>query len=53
MEKKKISQEKKLRSEIKKWKETCEVVGDKQIMESIQVSLNQIAQGKGIPLAKL
>lgn len=35
------------------WKETCEIVGDKVIMQSIQKSLQEIAQGKGIPLSQL
>ena len=44
---------KKLKTEIKGWKETCEIVSDKTIMKSIQKSLKQISQGKGIPLSKL
>lgn len=43
----------KMEQEIKQWKETCEVVGDKEILNSIKVSLQQIASGKGIPLAQL
>jgi hypothetical protein len=53
MKNKKITSEQKLRHEIKQWKETCEIVSDRNIMKSIQISLNQIAQGKGIPLAQL
>ena len=45
--------ERKLKQEIKQWKETCDIVSDKKIMQSIQVSLQQIAQGKGIPLSQL
>ncbi|MBA7629437.1 hypothetical protein ES703_36936 [subsurface metagenome] len=50
---KKKNMEQKLRQEIKSWKETCEIVGDKNIMQSIQKSLQEIAQGKGIPLSQL
>jgi hypothetical protein len=53
MTNKKIMLEQKLKQEVKRWKETCEIVGDKNIMRSIQISLHQIAQGKGIPLAQL
>ena len=49
----KMTQEQKLKHEVKKWKETCEILSDKNIMKSIQVSLKQIAQGRGIPLAQL
>jgi hypothetical protein len=49
----KQNMEKKLRQEIKQWKETCEIVSDKDIMKSIQVSLKQIAEGKGMPLSQL
>jgi len=45
--------EEKLREEIESWKETCEVVGNKEIMESIQNSLRQIANGEGMPLSEL
>lgn len=47
------SKEQKLKQEIKSWKETCEVVGDKETLNSIKISLQQIAGGKGIPLAQL
>jgi len=53
MTQKKLSNEQKLKKEIKSWRETCEIVGDKETMNSIQESLKQIAQGKGIPLAQL
>ncbi len=49
----KLSNEKKLKQEVKSWKETCEIVSDKQIMQSIQKSLQQIAQGQGILLSQL
>ncbi len=49
----KISKEQKLKQEIKSWKETCEIVSNKNIMKSIQISLKQIASGKGIPLSQL
>lgn len=47
------TKEEKLKQEVKQWKETCEIVSDKDIMKSIQVSLKQIAEGKGIPLSQL
>ena len=53
MEKKNLPKEKKLKQELKAWKETCEIVSDKKIMQSIQVSLQQIAQGQGIPISQL
>lgn len=43
----------KKKQEVKAWKETCEIMSDKKIMQSIQKSLRQIAQGRGIPLSKL
>lgn len=50
----KLKQEiRQLKQEIRQWKETCEIVRDKDIMKSIQISLKQLAQGKGIPLAQL
>ena len=48
-----MGKESNLKKEIKAWKETCEIIGDKEIMESIKKSLKQIANGKGIPLSKL
>ena len=42
--------EMKLKQEIKAWKETAEVLADKKLMKSIERSLKQIAQGKGILL---
>jgi len=50
---KKQNKEEKMKREIKSWKETCEIVADPEIMKSIQKSLQEIAQGKGIPLAQL
>lgn len=49
----KIPKESKFKQEIKSWKETCEILGDREIMKSIQRSLKQISEGKGIPLSKL
>lgn len=49
----KTDKEEKLKQEIKAWKETCEIVSDKKIMQSIQKSLQQISKGNGIPLAQL
>ena len=53
MVKQKMTKEQKLRQEVSSWKETCEIMSDKNVMSSIQRSLQQIAQGKGIPLAQL
>lgn len=50
---KKMTKEQKLKQEIKSWKETCKIVSDKNIMQSIQKSLQQISQGQGIPLSQL
>lgn len=47
------NREQKLKQEVKQWKETCEIIGDKEVLKSIQVSLKQISQGKGIPLSQL
>ena len=43
----------KMNQDIKAWRETCEILSDKNIMKSIEKSLKQIAEGKGIPLSKL
>jgi len=53
MENKKIAKEQKLKHEIKQLRETCEILANKQILKSMAISLRQIAQGKGIPLAQL
>lgn len=53
MTQKKLSKEQKLKQEIKSWKETCEIVADEKVMQSIKKSLKQIAKGQGIPLAQL
>lgn len=53
MTSKKMTKEKKLKQEVKQWKETCEILSNKDIMKSIQISLKQIAEGKGIPLSQL
>lgn len=47
------TKENKLQIEVKQWKETCEIMADRDIMKSISVSLKQIANGKGIPLEQL
>jgi hypothetical protein len=44
---------KQLKREIKSLKETCEILADKKILGSMQKSLKQISEGKGIPLSKL
>lgn len=51
--KKKMTKEMKLKQEVKQWKETCEILSNKEIMKSIAVSLKQMAEGKGIPLSQL
>lgn len=47
----------KLREELydmeKSWKETCDIMCDKETMEGIEKSLQQIREGKTIPLSKL
>ena len=43
---------KQLKQEAEKWKETYEIFSNKEIMKSIDTSLKQIAQGKGIPLSQ-
>ncbi len=47
------AKEERLQQEVKSWKETSEILGDKNILKSIQVSLKQIANGKGIPISQL
>lgn len=44
---------KKLKQEIKQWKETCEILSNPETMKGIMLSLKQISEGKGIPLSKL
>ena len=41
------------RQEIKQWKETYEIISNQDIMNSIEKSLRQFSEGKGIPLSKL
>ncbi len=53
MTEQKLAEVEKLRGEVESWKETCEVLSDQEIMNSIQVSLKQIASGEGIPLSQL
>ena len=43
----------KIKRENKALKETCEVLADKRILDSINSSLRQIRDGRGIPLSKL
>lgn len=43
----------KLKEENKRLKETCEVLADRNILNSINRSLRQIREGHGIPLSKL
>ena len=53
MSKKQLTKEQELRQEVESWKETCEIVSDKDVMSSIQKSLRQIACGEGISLSQL
>ena len=42
-----------LQNEITSWKETCEILADQETMKSIKDSLQQIEEGKEIPLSEL
>lgn len=53
MTNKKTIREQRLEQEVEQWKETCKIVSDRDVMESIQISLRQIVAGKGISLAQL
>ena len=46
-------QNEELRKERDSWKETALVLGDNAAVKSIHISMKQIAEGQGIPLAKL
>lgn len=48
-----MRKEERLKQEVRQWKETCEIMSNKDTMESIKISLKQIAQGKGIPISQL
>ncbi len=37
----------------KSWKETCDIMCDKETMEGIEKSMQQIREGKTIPLSEL
>ena len=50
---KQIKSIKKLKEENRALKATCEILADREILEGIQKSLEQIRQGKGIPLHRL
>ncbi len=43
----------KLKQELRKWKETCEILSNPKTMKGIVTSLEQIKQGETIPLSKL
>ncbi len=43
----------KIKKERDSWKETALVAGDVKVIQSIEISLKQIASGKAIPLAQL
>ncbi len=42
-----------LKQELRAWKETAEILADRKIMLSIEKSMKQIAEGKGIPASQL
>ena len=42
-----------LKKERDSWEETALVLGNNDAVKSIQISMKQIAEGRGIPLAKL
>ncbi len=42
-----------LKQECHQWKETCEILADKEIRKSIRKSLMEFAEGKGIKLKDL
>jgi hypothetical protein len=44
---------KQLRNEVERWKETCEILSNQEILKSIKISLIQISRGKRIPLSQL
>ena len=48
-----IVQMEKLKIENKSLRETCEILADEDIMNSIKKSLKEIAEGNSIPLEKL
>ena len=50
---KKISKEKKLKQEIKQWKETCEIMSNPTTMRGIAISIKQIEEGETKPLSEL
>mgnify|MGYP001501973646 CR=1 FL=1 len=43
----------KLKIENKALKETCDILGDQEVMKDIKKSLKQICEGKFVPLSKL
>jgi len=45
--------EENLKRELRQWKETAEILGNKETMKSINISLKQFSEGKGIPLSEL
>jgi len=47
------NKEKRLKEEIKAWKETASILSNQKIMSSIDRSLKEIARGKSIPASKL
>lgn len=37
----------------KNWKETCDILSNEETMDGLKKSLQQIKEGKGIPLSEL
>jgi len=48
-----IHKEQELKEEIASWKETCEILSNQETINSIKISLQQIEEGKEIPLFEL
>ena len=44
---------KQLRNEVRMWKETCEIISDKELLKNINKSLISLDKQGGIPLAQL
>ena len=44
---------KQLKNDIDRWKETCEILSNQEILKSINISLIQLKEGKGISLSQL
>ncbi|HUW43842.1 MAG TPA: hypothetical protein VMV95_02700 [Bacillota bacterium] len=42
-----------LKNEVRMWKETCEILADKELLKNINLSLISLKEKGGIPLAQL